>query len=299
MNKKQSIELKYNENGVFRIVQMTDTHIGNMPFNEEDYKTFDLIKKVLTEIEADLVIHTGDIIWSEGVKDADIVFYKTMEEFEKYLKIPMAITFGNHDTEEVITRNDLRAIYNDVISLRPEKKHTFMAGDFESYILEIKGRDSTVKNAIFIMDSGDYSGFSLSTYDWVKPEQVDWFREKSLIYKQGDKVKRNLIFQHIPIPEYWNAAENIIAGVNYETNESISAPKINTGLFANMVISEETWGIFVGHDHDNNFEGVLHDIHLVYGNVSGYNTYGELSRGIRIIELSENNKEIKTYTINI
>lgn len=299
MSNSQTVELKYNEDGIFRIVQFTDTHVGNMPFHEDDYKTFALIEKVLTEVDVDLVIHTGDIIWSDGVKDADIVFAKTLGVFEEHSKAPMVVTFGNHDSEELITRADLRNIYEDTISLKPEKKHTFIVEDYESFVLEIKGSDDSVKNVVYVIDSGDDAPLPIGLYDWVKPEQVNWFNEVSKEYKKGDQVKRNLVFQHIPVPEYWDAIDNIIDGVNYETNEQISAPHINTGLFANMLINQETWGIFVGHDHDNNFNAVVHGIHLVYGNVSGYQTYGDLDRGVRIIELNEKTQEVKTYTMTV
>lgn len=299
MNNSQKLDLKYNENGIFRIVQFTDTHVGNMPFHEDDQKTFALIEKVLKEVDADLVVHTGDVIWSEGVKDADIVFEKTLKVFDEHLRVPMVVTYGNHDSEEIITRSDLRAIYEEVITLKPERKHSFITEDLESFVLEIKGSDDTIKNILYVIDSGADAPLPIGLYDWVKPAQVNWFNEVAELYKKGDQVKRNLVFQHIPVPEYWQAAENIIDGVNLETNDAISAPYINTGLFASMLINQETWGMFVGHDHDNNFDGVFHDIHLVFGNVSGYQTYGDLDRGVRIIELNEHTQEIKTYTITV
>lgn len=34
------MKLKYRDYRTFRIMQFTDTHIGNMAFHEDDYKTF-------------------------------------------------------------------------------------------------------------------------------------------------------------------------------------------------------------------------------------------------------------------
>lgn len=299
MSDSQLVDLSYNEDGIFRIVQFTDTHVGNMPFDEEDHKTFALIEKVLTEVDADLVVHTGDVIWSEGVKDADVVFEKTLDVFNKHSKAPLVVTYGNHDSEEMITRSDLREIYDRVVKLKPERKHTLIVDDYESFVLEIKGSDGAVKNVVYIIDSGEDAPLPIGLYDWVKPEQVNWFNEIATDYKKGDQVKRNLVFQHIPVPEYWQGAENILSGVNHETNEAISAPYVNTGLFASMLINQETWGMFVGHDHENNFDSLVHGVHLVYGNVSGYNTYGDLDRGVRIIELNEKTAEIHTYIMTV
>ncbi|UUX33749.1 metallophosphoesterase family protein [Fundicoccus culcitae] len=291
------MRLNYRKEGIFKILQMTDTHIGNMPFHADDEKTFDLVRRAIHKLDVDLIIHTGDIIWSEGVKDADIVFKKFIEIFNES-DIPIAITFGNHDTEEIITRSDLRQLFNQTVKNKAEKVDIAVFDDRENYVIPIYDASNTeVQNALFILDSGAASPLPLSEYDWNQPEQVEWFRKTAHAYLKGDHVKRHLVFQHIPLPEYWQAADNILAGVNKETNERISSPTINTGLFANMLLNTEIWGMFVGHDHDNNFDGLFNDIHLVYGNVSGYQTYGELTRGVRMIELNQHTQDIKTYTV--
>lgn len=289
--------LTYREDGTFRIIQFTDTHLGNLPYNKEDLKTFRLIEKTLEKIDADLIIHTGDIIWSDGVEKPDAIFKDVMEAFDKK-NIPMAITFGNHDAEGTVSRGELTTIFEETVRHKAVKTNAVTIDERESYTLEILKHDSDeVENVLYVMDTGGDAPLPIGIYDWNQPEQVEWFREVSTQYRKGDGIKRNLVFQHIPVPEYWEAADNILSGVNHETNERISAPHLNTGLFANMVLDGETWGMFVGHDHENNFDGIVHDIHLVYGNVSGYNTYGDLERGVRIIELDSNTKEIKTYTV--
>ncbi len=72
------------KNNTFKIVQFTDTHFGNLPHHEDDIKTFSLIDKVLRDEKPDLIVHTGDIMWSDGVKDSDKVFQIVMEYFNKY-----------------------------------------------------------------------------------------------------------------------------------------------------------------------------------------------------------------------
>ena len=293
------MKLRYREDGTFRIIQFTDTHVGNMPFHQDDHKTFALIESALNHFDFDLIIHTGDVIWSHGVKDAHIVFQKTLEYFNK-AKVPMAMTYGNHDSEEIITRSDLRQIFEETVECRADKHHSLIVDDREAYNIEILAPDSDeVAHAIFVLDSGADAPLNIGTYNWNQPEQVEWFHKTAQKYHKGDGVKRHLVFQHIPVPEYWQAAENIQEGLQLETNEAISAPHINTGLFANMILDGETWGMFVGHDHDNNFDGLYHDLHLVYGNVSGYQTYGQLDRGVRIIELNYHSSKIKTYTVSI
>lgn len=291
------MKLRLREDGTFRIIQFTDTHIGNRPYNAEDLETFALTKAALAHFDADLIMHTGDIIWSEGVKDADLIFEEFMSYFNES-QAPVALTFGNHDSEEIITRSDLRHLFEKNVAKRADKHHSFICDDREAYTLEILENDrDAVAHVIYVMDSGAEAPLPIGIYDWNQPEQVEWFRKTSETYRKGDGLKRNLLFQHIPIPEYWKAAKAIQDGVNNETNEAISAPHLNTGLFTNMLLDNETWGMFVGHDHENNFDGLHHGIHLVYGNVSGFNTYGDMERGVRVIEIDAKTQTITTKVV--
>lgn len=290
------MKLKYTAGKKFKIAQFTDTHIGNLPYNEDDFRTFNLVENALEKLDLDLIIHTGDIVWSDGVKDADKIFEEFLGYFDKY-KIPMAITFGNHDTEEIVTRARCREIFDKVVEKKADKRNSFIVDDKESYTLEIFGSsDDEIKNIIYMVDSGAFDKMGFGEYDWNDPLQVSWFRDVSKKYKKGDGVKRNILFQHIPLPEYWQGAENIIDGLCLETNEMISAPKINTGLFANMAINGEMWGMSCGHDHENNFLSEVHGIKLAFGQISGYQCYGQLERGVRIFELSEDGS-VETYTL--
>ena len=284
-------------NNTFKIVQFTDIHFGNLPHHEDDIKTFSLIDKVLRDEKPDLIVHTGDIMWSEGVKDSDKVFQIVMEYFNKY-NTPLAITFGNHDSEEGITRSELREIYDKIITNKPEKKDSFIIDDKENYVIPLSENGKELAYLYFI-DSGADDRLGFGTYEWVLPEQVEWFRKTSDKYKKNDGVKRGIVFQHIPLPEYWQSKENILSGVQEETNEEISAPKINTGLFANMVLNGETWGMIVGHDHENNFDSTLYGIHLAYANSSGFQAYGDVPKGATVIEITKEPFAIKTRNIQI
>ena len=285
------------KNNTFKIVQFTDTHFGNLPHPEDDIRTFNLIDKILIEEKPDLIVHTGDIMWSDGVKNSDKVFQIVMEYFDKY-DIPLAITFGNHDSEEGITRSELRYIYDKTISNKPEKQDAVVINDKENYVITLSDNGEDIAYLYFI-DSGADDKFGYGTYEWVLPEQVEWFRHTADKNKKNDGIKRGIIFQHIPIPEYWQSKENILYGVQEETNEAISAPKINTGLFANMLLNGEIWGMLVGHDHENNFDSELFGIHLAFANSSGYQAYGDVAKGATVIEITKDPFEIKTRNIQI
>lgn len=291
------MRLSYNQDGKFRILQLTDTHIGGYPFNEADEKTIQLLHQAIEQLKPDLLIHTGDIIWSKEIKDSKNSFKEFIALFNRH-QIPVAITFGNHDTEAKATRSDLRFIFDREVSCKAEKTNQLTVNDLEAYTLKLYSSDqSQVSNLFYVIDSGAYPGSPIGDYAWVQPEHVKWFGEVATHYAKRDQVKRNLVFQHIPVPEYWQAAKNILQGNADESPDLVCSPHLNTGLFAQMYLNQETWGMFVGHDHDNNFEGLHAGLHLVYGQVSGYYTYGDQARGVRVIDLDENSKTIETYSV--
>lgn len=317
------MELKYNASGAFNIMQFTDLHLGQFPFNENDTKTLAGIKSVVTEYKPDLLVFSGDIIYSMAEHGAP----NPKESFEQFIRFVngldtvYAVTFGNHDAEqeEQVTRSELRTIYNEQATRKVDQKYKAIIENRENYVIELfDSNNEKVKNSIYIIDSGDYSNTEHSYYAWVLPEQISWFNETAALYQQNDNVRRNLIFQHIPIPEYWLASQNIVAGqfnedismnlnwtgeqVNNEVQtlpfkNGVFSPEVNSGFFLEMLLNGEVWGVFVGHDHDNSFDGIYKGVHLVYGQSTGYNTYGNEPKGARVIELGESNQSIRTYSV--
>ncbi len=278
------MKLKYNDRNEFRIVQLTDLHIGSQPYHEDDFKTFALIDKAFRELEPDLVIFTGDLIWSDGVPHADKVFSDLLQRFNQH-DVPIAITYGNHDSEDEFDRETMRTLEGQLLH-HVEKKNSFIVDNRECYTIEIFDQaGEKIQHVLYVMDSGADAPLPVGTYDWVHPEQVAWYRNtaKHYINSCDQNLNQNCIFTHIPIPEYWEATKNILSGECNETNDTISAPYINTGLFANAYINGDVKAFFAGHDHDNNFCGEHFGIKLVYGQVSGYQCYGDFERGARII----------------
>lgn len=59
-------------------------------------------------------------------------------------------------------------------------------------------------------------------------------------------------------------------------------------MFAAMKEAGDVMGMFVGHDHDNDYAVMWKDILLAYGRFTGGNTeYNHLPNGARIIVLDE------------
>ncbi|MBO0448412.1 metallophosphoesterase family protein [Enterococcus sp. MJM12] len=286
------ITLKKNE---LKLLQFTDIHIGQTPFSEEDQKTFAMIDRTLSKSDADLIVITGDLIWSDGVIEPTKGLEALAEIFNKY-PIPLAITYGNHDSEESLTRHDLHDLEKKLFHNLAVKTNQFLdPNQKECFTIEVKDKDEIV-NVLYFIDSGANALIDYESYDWVSLEQIQWYDETFANY-QTIKPTKDLLFLHIPLPEYQQAGDRIVDGKFWEMNPRISAPKLNTGLFSHLLKNNHLLGTFCGHDHDNNFEGIYLDQRLIYGNVTGYNCYGDLPRGYRVIYLKcdQMKTSIKTF----
>ena len=113
-------------------------------------------------------------------------------------------------------------------------------------------KDNTPKFNIYMMDSGKYAPSFIGGYNWIKFTQICWYKRTALNLKQKyKKIIPALMFFHIPLKKFkeaWN-----IGLINGERIEEESCAKINLCLFNTIVKTGDVKGIFVGHDHLNNY----------------------------------------------
>ncbi|GIN70707.1 hypothetical protein J14TS2_11820 [Bacillus sp. J14TS2] len=284
--------LKFRADQSFKIIQFTDLHIGGEENHLPDQKTFRVISETIQHEKPDLIVVTGDLIWSEGVEQPEQSYRRVLDQISQW-GIPFTTVFGNHDAEANVTREQLFAI-------NAEYKHFLgMAGPEDihgvgNYSLTIQSSNKEKNESVLhFLDSGDYAPKSVGGYAWVHPDQVSWFQAESKKYANGKETIPALAFFHIPLPEYRDVLN--IGKVSGNKLEQVCAPVINSGLFTALLESGNVMGTFVGHDHDNDYCGELHGISLCYGRISGYNVYGSLQRGARVIQLYEGQHKFDTW----
>ena len=282
------------KNHKFKIVQFTDLHlISGKDFAERNDSTYMLMRRVIKEENLDLVVLTGDIVVSGGAAE---VWKKVVQPMTE-AHVPFAVTFGNHDTESDLSKpNILKLLQENKYNLTSNAdKKLSGVGNCSLPILSSEGK--SMPWAIYLFDSHAYPKDTImGTYDWIKNDQIQGYRKQSKAYadKQG-KVISALAFFHIPLPEYEYVRNQKSTLGSIE--ESVCSPSINSGLFSSFVEMGDVLGVFVGHDHNDDFVGTAANICLGYGRKTGYaSAYHEiLERGARIIELYENDKKFDTH----
>lgn len=122
-------------------------------------------------------------------------------------------------------------------------------------------------------------------------------RKQREIHKaNGGTPLPSLAFFHIALPEYNQAASDETAILVGTRKEKACAPQLNSGMFASMKEMGDILGVFVGHDHDDDYAVFWKGILLAYGRYTGGDTvYNNLSNGARVIEMTEGSTNFRTW----
>ena len=258
------LSMNYREN--FKILQLTDPHIGDKDNQKLHYDFMDL---TIRDANADLIVVTGDLFTFAGKTTA-----KRFCEFMDSYNTPWTVVFGNHDEQCYFSVDWLTNLLNNYSEycLFKDIQDDDVTGNCNFAINLMDG--TTIKEQIILMDTNRYYFGSYFGYDFVKENQQDWY--DSLIEhtktQNGGTLVKSLLFTHIPLPEIDTAYEyglehNTILGGTKE--EKTCPPKYNSHFYDRIVIKGSTNGIFFGHDHNNDFAVVdENNITFSYGTKS-------------------------------
>ena len=237
--------------------------------------------------------------------------------------IPVAVTFGNHDSESgAMSREELMAYYNTYSCSISVDDGDALSG-CGTYNIPVMSSDGTkVKFNLWVFDSNDYDGNG--HYGCVKADQVEWYKKTSdeLKAQNGGEVVCSLAFQHIIVPEVYDVLtkadkkvlfsfEHIINDgeyyhfdanqKNYGTlNETPCSGGENFGQFDAMVEKGDVLAIFSGHDHANAFGVQNQGIDIVNSLSTRYNNERYSTQyGYRMLIVDENDTSVyDTYVVH-
>lgn len=276
--------------GLFKIVQITDLHYKlGVKASEQGLAC---VREMVQTEKPDLVVVTGDIIYSAPADSTLSVVLKTFAQ----LGVPFCMTFGNHDydfkTPAVALYNQMQKTPNCVMPVL-QGKNT----DYSLPILSSNGKRTAA--VLYCIDTHNKPAIGgIGGYQWISHNQITWYRQRSMVYKQknGGRPVPSLAFLHIPLPEFNYATDNTQCPMYGSRLERAYSPSINSGMFASIKEMGDIMGVFCGHDHDNDYAVSYFNVLLAHGRFSGGNTeYNHLTRGARVIVLKEGKREFDTW----
>lgn len=288
----------FTTDGDFKIMHITDTHIGGGCLSRgDDKKAFNAVAAMIAYEKPDLVIATGDIssaYVTSGTfnnKYAHQYFSRFMENLGVY----WTVTFGNHDAEATnfYNKDAVAKMYEN-----DEFKYCLFSSGPEdvsgqgNHVINVKNSKGDVTQCLIMIDTHSFTEddpFGIAwDYDWVKEDQIEWYKDMIELYCKGEEeTTKSLAFFHIPLLEvreaYWEYVNNgcqntenvkFIKGNPGEKDPVVFPSETKTALFDTMVELGSTQGMFYGHDHLNNFVLEYKGIIMSYGYSIDYFAYG-------------------------
>lgn len=268
------LNLDYSTN--YRILQLTDTHIGDKDNTKLHYDFMDLTIK---DANPNLIVITGDV-FTFASKGTAKGFFKWLDGH----KIPWTITFGNHDEQCWFSIDWLTGYLNNLNSKREKDGSSYCVfKDLQDD--KVKGNanfainlmlGNTVFEQLIVMDSNRYNYNGYFGYDYFHQDQIDWYEAlvEETTKNNSNIPVHSLMFYHIPLPEVnqaWDAAQkdkSLIVNPNgseAKKNEPSCNPPSDPGFYKVIKELHSTDGMYFGHDHINNFIIDYDGIHFGYG----------------------------------
>ncbi|KAH8664168.1 Metallo-dependent phosphatase-like protein [Xylariales sp. PMI_506] len=308
------------DNGKFKIMQLADLHLSTgvghcreaVPneYNggkcEADPRTLDFVSRLIEEEKPDLVVLSGDQVNGDTSPDPQSAIYKYASLLIKH-KLPYVTIFGNHDDEGLANSRSAQMALVESLPYSLSRAGPDDIDGVGNYYVEVLARGNSDHSAltIYLLDTHSYSPNErkYSGYDWIKPNQIEWFKQTSSGLKKKHKeythIHMDIAFIHIPLPEYTNV-EAFRLG---EWREGVTAPRFNSG-FRDALVEQGVVMVSCGHDHANDYcmlstdEELKAKLWMCYGGgvgFGGYGGYGDYIRRVRFFELDMNEARITTY----
>ncbi len=311
--------LQFDENGEFKIMQIADMQDG-FPMKSITKK---LMRKAIETENPDLIVLTGDNINSSAGESA-LIYAASINEFMSIFEeygIPVAAVFGNHDAEGNISRAQQMEVYEKYdcfIGCAGEDMGNYTCGTYYVPLYSSADAEDMVFN-LWMIDSGDYNRENdLGGYAAVTKSQIEWYKaaEAELAAANGGEVVPSLMFQHIVVPEIFDALEpadettgtctngskyyKLPEGAKGKLPEYPCPPDYNNGQFDAFHDNGNVLGMFFGHDHHNTYEVEYKGIMLCNTPGVGFASYNGVDNGVRTITLHEDDlttfdTEVVTY----
>lgn len=261
----EQVKLSTDENGIFKILKINDTHMFNGTCNEDKH-TLEYIKTVLDETPCDFIVLDGDIVDGFNLKasyDKFGAFELMAELIEKY-NIPWTFAPGNNDFE-------IDGSNEDIIAFLMQYEH-FVYGNAKDidgsmqFVAEIYNNDELV-HAFAIMDSGARKPKAIGSYQPMTEAQAQWLNDE--VNKRNVKTS---VFFHMPTNAFQTAFDNGEAYENFDMYNTYPYDEIKGNNVLDDIIKDNAniTLISCAHQHSNNMCSFYNGRYYQLSSVSGY-----------------------------
>ncbi len=281
-------------NKPFRILQLTDIHIGGGSFSrKKDKLALAAVEKIVRAANADFVAVTGDVCyplfpWSGTFNNMKGT--RKFAELMKKLDVEWTPVFGNHDTESFAfyDKQHLAKYYMSQPKCHFQKGEEGLTG-LGNYCIRLDNPDGSLNTALMFLDSNAYLTKSFfSGFDVIHDDQIDWYKRAIAELGKDGEIPRSLAFFHIPPKEFKEGWEKCYTGSDeaqyhlgfvQEKDNYFGYPKTKEGkFFGEMVKLGSCKGMFMGHDHLNTLSITYRGIRLTYGMSIDYLAYSGIKK---------------------
>ena len=278
--------LQMKEGKPFRILQLTDIHLGGYIFtNKEDKQAIEDVKLLVETAKPDFIAVTGDAVypmpfWPKPFFSGSLNNLKASKKFGSLMEsfnIPWGFVFGNHDCEVWSFYNkDKLSDYYESLDNCVFQKGEYFDKDRGNYSIKLLNSDGSLNTLLMFLDSNSYLGkMFFSGFDVIHDEQIEWYKKIVSENTVDGKIPTSLAFFHIPPKEFRDAWEKCYRGdpsVQYnlgfiqEKDNYVGYPKTKEGkFFEEMVKLGSCKGMFFGHDHLSTMSLTYKGIQMTYG----------------------------------
>jgi hypothetical protein len=296
--KKLSFSVRQNNSSSFRILQLTDLHLGEDAWTdwgpEQDVKTYNVLRKIIPMEMPDLIILGGDQLTGNNVDANATAYYDRLAAFLESFQVPYALIFGNHDDADrevglanrttikypaKTTRTQLLRSTQRYAHSLSEEGPTNVFG-VSNYVLPVyDDNDDKVKLQVMLLDSG---GGSLPQ-QIVESQLLQWYQSQRLLGFDA------VAFQHIPTREF-HYHDTTCTG--FDGDHGIAALEHDPMQEVSTLMTQDPKLHFlaVGHNHGNSYccpATSKSSLHVCFGRHSGYGGYGkkEWGKGGRVYDI--------------
>lgn len=349
----------FKQDGTFKIMQLSDLHLSvrhevcrdvawnspNKPCVADD-DTIKLIERWLDEEKPDMIVFSGDSLNGQGTSWDEKSVIPKWTKLAIDRKIPWASIQGNHDSQSgTLTRGEQQALLSRLPYSHSRVGPTHLhdgngAGNFYVKIRSPKP-DKIHLFTLYLLDSGEYAPrdnwhpFKFSGYDWVRPDQINWFKDVSKkvagierpyvgdgakdlgrIWRKDEQINdrdqqsylskpKAFMFVHIPVPEAFDPADsgNLNQFGEMKEIKTVEGAQKKPGLFSAVIDrpkeEQDVIGLFHGHMHLNAGCRRVKGVWICFNGGSSFAAYGEkgFERRTRILNISNWGQKVDTWQV--